>query len=45
MKPRVISSLLAIFITQPIWMYLVYKILELVNASEVIMQRKGVSHV
>lgn len=35
MKPmKIVTSLVALFITLPIWFYLIYKILEAVNASE-----------
>ena len=33
-KAKVISSLLAMFISLPIWFYLLYVILEAINASE-----------
>lgn len=31
---KIVLSLIILFITLPIWMYLLYKILEIVNASE-----------
>ena len=33
-KTRIAAALLALFVTWPIWFYLLYKILESVNASE-----------
>lgn len=33
-KSQIIGALLAVFVSVPIWFYLLYKILEAVNATE-----------